>query len=110
MGEVGSFATDNLGWDTGTMTRNRGSVEALIFDAYGTLFDTHSFVAALEFDLPGHGEFVTHVWRLKQLEYSWLRTAADDYPDFRYSLARIVQSVDFPGRVPRRSAPQRGWS
>jgi 2-haloacid dehalogenase len=79
------------------MKANRGSVEALIFDAYGTLFDTHSVVGTLESDLPGHGEFLTHVWRLKQLEYSWLRTAGDDYRDFAdvtraalcYSLATL---------------------
>src|SRR5690242_8655989 len=102
MGEIGPFATNNLRQSAGMMTENRASIEALIFDAYGTLFDTHSVVATLESDLPSHGEFLTHVWRLKQLEYSWLRTAGDDYRDFadvtraalRYSLATLGLPAD----------------
>src|SRR5262249_49106933 len=76
--------------------------EALIFDANGTLFDTHSVVGTLEHDLPGQGEFLRHMWRLKQLEYSWLRTAGDDYRDFaeaaraalRFSLATLGLTAD----------------
>jgi len=84
------------------MTGDRASIEALIFDAYGTLFDTHSVVAALESDFPGRGEYLTQLWRLKQLEYSWLRTAGEDYQDFaevtraalRYSLATLGLPAD----------------
>lgn len=58
------------------------SIQAIVFDAYGTLFDTHSVAATVEQALPGHGDYVTHVWRQKQLEYSWHRAAMGFYEDF----------------------------
>ena len=73
------------------------TIEAMIFDAYGTLFDTQSVLPTLEKAFPGRGEYLTQIWRLKQLEYSWLRSLADDYRGFdvvtrdalRYSLTTI---------------------
>ena len=32
---------------------------------------------------PGQGEYITQVWRMKQLEYSWLRSLMRRYEDFR---------------------------
>ncbi len=58
------------------------SIEALVFDAYGTVFDVHSIVAALDRRFPGHGPEVSQVWRTKQLEYTWLRSLMDRYEDF----------------------------
>jgi 2-haloacid dehalogenase len=49
----------------------------VIFDAYGTLFDVHSVVAAAEQMFPGHGDALSQLWRQKQIEYSQLRTLAD---------------------------------
>ena len=51
--------------------------KAVIFDAYGTLFDVHSVVAAAEQMFPGHGDALSQLWRQKQIEYTQLRTAAD---------------------------------
>lgn len=50
---------------------------AVIFDAYGTLFDVHSVVAAAEQMFPGHGDALSQLWRLKQIEYTQLRTLSD---------------------------------
>ncbi|QGZ61320.1 haloacid dehalogenase type II [Paraburkholderia acidisoli] len=50
---------------------------AVIFDAYGTLFDVHSVVAAAEQMFPGHGDALSQLWRTKQIEYTQLRTLAD---------------------------------
>ncbi|SAK53696.1 haloacid dehalogenase type II [Caballeronia ptereochthonis] len=50
---------------------------AVIFDAYGTLFDVHSVVAAAEQLFPGHGDALSQLWRRKQIEYTQLRTLAD---------------------------------
>jgi 2-haloacid dehalogenase len=50
---------------------------AVIFDAYGTLFDVHSVVAAAEQLFPGHGDALSKLWRQKQIEYTQLRTLAD---------------------------------
>ena len=57
-------------------------VRAVVFDAYGTLFDVHSLAAACEAAFPGRGEALNRLWRQKQLEYSWLRTAMGRYRDF----------------------------
>ncbi|MFM0740968.1 (S)-2-haloacid dehalogenase [Paraburkholderia xenovorans] len=52
------------------------SPQAVIFDAYGTLFDVHSVIAAAEQMFPGHGDALSQLWRLKQIEYTQLRTLA----------------------------------
>jgi 2-haloacid dehalogenase len=54
----------------------------LVFDAYGTLYDVQSVLARAEALCPGKGEVITQVWRLKQLEYSWLRSLMQEYEDF----------------------------
>ncbi len=51
--------------------------KAVIFDAYGTLFDVHSVVAAAEQLFPGHGDALSQLWRGKQIEYTQLRTLSD---------------------------------
>ncbi len=59
-------------------------IKGLIFDAYGTLYDVHSVQAKTEELCPGKGDLITQVWRLKQLEYTWLQTSLQDYRDFTY--------------------------
>ena len=49
-------------------------IEALVFDAYGTLFDVHSVAALGEELAPGHGVDLARIWRAKQLEYTWLQS------------------------------------
>jgi 2-haloacid dehalogenase len=58
-------------------TSSRRPPKAVLFDAYGTLFDVHSVVAAAEQLFPGQGDALSQLWRLKQIEYSQLRTLAD---------------------------------
>ena len=57
-------------------------VKALVFDAYGTLFDTHSVISLCDQLFPGHGAALSQVWRRKQLEYTWLLSLMDHYKDF----------------------------
>lgn len=57
-------------------------IRAYVFDAYGTLFDVQSVSAVTDTAFPGHGEIITQVWRMKQLEYSWLCSLMGDYQDF----------------------------
>ncbi|MEM7523838.1 MAG: haloacid dehalogenase type II [Pseudomonadota bacterium] len=62
-------------------------IKACVFDAYGTLFDVAAAAreAAAE---PGREAFaakwpaVAQIWRLKQLQYTWLRAVADAHCDF----------------------------
>jgi 2-haloacid dehalogenase len=57
------------------------SAQAFVFDAYGTLFDVHSVVAALEKITPD-AQAISLLWRTKQLEYTWLRSLMGRYDDF----------------------------
>jgi 2-haloacid dehalogenase len=47
-------------------------VRAVLFDAYGTLFDVYSVGLLAEQRFPGHGERLAQLWRDKQIEYSRL--------------------------------------
>jgi 2-haloacid dehalogenase len=50
------------------------SPRALVFDAYGTLFDVFSVTALCEQLFPGNGAALATLWRAKQLQYSLLRS------------------------------------
>jgi 2-haloacid dehalogenase len=69
---------------------------ALVFDAYGTLFDVHSIVEAARAITPDP-HTLSRLWRQKQLEYTWLRSLMERYEDFwvvtgqalRYAVRRL---------------------
>ncbi len=63
-------------------TTGSGYFRALVFDAYGTLFDVHSVVTTCERLFPGKGEALSQAWRVKQLEYTWLRNSMQRHVDF----------------------------
>lgn len=58
------------------------TIKALVFDAYGTLYDVQSVAAVTDEAFPGHGEMISQIWRMKQLEYTWLRSLMGRYEDF----------------------------
>jgi 2-haloacid dehalogenase len=64
------------------MNHSHSTIQAVVFDAYGTLFDVHSVVALCEQLFPGKGVQLSQLWRTKQLEYSWLRSLMQRYEDF----------------------------
>jgi 2-haloacid dehalogenase len=76
-------------------------VRAVVFDAYGTLFDVQS-VRSLAIELCGpRGDLVTQLWRLKQLEYTWLRGLMRAYEDFRsVTLAALEFALEAAGIAP----------
>jgi len=55
---------------------------ALVFDAYGTLYDVHSVVRRCETCFPGKGTALSQLWRAKQLEYTWQRSLMQRYAPF----------------------------
>jgi 2-haloacid dehalogenase len=57
-------------------------IQAVAFDAYGTLFDVHSVIACCNREFPGQGAELSKLWRIKQLEYTWLRSLTGRYEDF----------------------------
>ncbi|QSO48958.1 haloacid dehalogenase type II [Alicyclobacillus mengziensis] len=76
--------------------------QAIVFDAYGTLFDVQAVAAAIEKEYPGNGAIVSRIWRQKQLEYTWLRPLMNRYVSFekvnqdglRYAFKRIGLQFD----------------
>jgi 2-haloacid dehalogenase len=58
------------------------AVEALVFDAYGTLFDIQAQGQLAEALFPGHGGELSQLWRRKQLEYTWLLSLMGQYRPF----------------------------
>lgn len=68
------------------------TIKAFVFDAYGTLYDVQSVTDVTEEAFPGHGEYITQIWRMKQLEYTWLRSLMGCYKDF-YQVTR--ESLEF---------------
>jgi len=73
------------------------TIKAVVFDAYGTLYDIQSVASVTEQTFPGYGEIITQVWRIKQLEYTWLRSLMRRYEDFsvvtRDSLAYTLRCL-----------------
>ncbi|GMA64223.1 haloacid dehalogenase type II [Alicyclobacillus fastidiosus] len=57
-------------------------IEAVVFDAYGTLFDVFSVEEACNNAFPGYGKQISEIWRQKQLEYTWLRALMRQYRNF----------------------------
>lgn len=57
-------------------------LDALVFDAYGTLFDVHSVMRRCEACWPGKGAALSAAWRAKQLEYTWQRSLMRAYRPF----------------------------
>ncbi|MEN3365902.1 MAG: 2-haloacid dehalogenase [Burkholderiales bacterium] len=58
------------------------TIRAILFDAYGTLFDVYSIGRLAEKLFPGKGESLTTMWREKQIEYTHLRTMCSTYKPF----------------------------
>lgn len=57
-------------------------IQAIAFDAYGTLFDVYSIGELAERIFPGQGTQLADLWREKQLEYTRLRTLCSTYKPF----------------------------
>jgi len=55
---------------------------ALVFDAYGTLFDVHSVLECCNRFWSGKGAQLSQLWRAKQLEYTWQRSLMGRYQPF----------------------------
>lgn len=58
------------------------AIQAIVFDAYGTLFDVYSIARLAEKLFPGKGEALAALWRDKQIEYTHLRTLCSMYKPF----------------------------
>ena len=83
------------------MQHPEGPPRAVLFDAYGTLFDVYSVGLLAEQLFPGHGEALAVIWRDKQIDYTRLLTMSGRYKPFwdvtraglRYAAARLKLSL-----------------
>lgn len=53
-----------------------------IFDAYGTLFDVNAACRELSIEVGEKWQELSTLWRLRQVEYTWLRNSMNAYIDF----------------------------
>ena len=60
-----------------TSTAPTTQPKAVLFDAYGTLFDVYSVGLLAEQLFPGHGSAISVLWRDKQIEYTRLLTTSN---------------------------------
>lgn len=78
--------------------------KAVVFDAYGTLFDVNSLNSLGDELYPGKGRALCELWRRKQLEYTWLLSLMGKYQDFwsvtrlglQYALEALMLAPDEP--------------
>ena len=75
---------------------------AVLFDAYGTLFDVYSVSLLAEQLFPGHGDRLAVLWRDKQIDYTRLLSMSGRYRPFwdltraglRYAALRLGLALD----------------
>jgi len=58
------------------------NIKAIIFDAYGTLFDVNSAAEKCKDKIGDKWERFANYWRTTQLEYTWLRSLMNKHKDF----------------------------
>ena len=56
--------------------------KAIVFDAYGTLFDVNSAAEKCKDRIGNKWEDFANFWRTTQLEYTWLRSLMNRHKDF----------------------------
>ena len=58
------------------------NIKAIIFDAYGTLFDVNSAAEKCKDKIGSKWESFSNYWRTTQLQYTWLRSLMKRHKDF----------------------------
>lgn len=66
-------------------------IQAIVFDAYGTLFNVDAIESGLSRYFGTHASAISEVWRRKQLEYTWLRTLMGTYKPFSEVTAEALE-------------------
>ena len=57
-------------------------ITTCVFDAYGTLFDVNAACRELSKEVGDKWNELSSLWRLRQVEYTWLRNSMKEYIDF----------------------------
>src|SRR5947208_1142411 len=85
-----------------TVMEKEAAVRAVVFDAYGTLFDVYSVGLLAEQLFPGRGDALSVLWRDKQIEYTRLVSMSGRYRPFweltraglRFAALRLGLALD----------------
>jgi 2-haloacid dehalogenase len=90
----------------------RNAIRAIAFDGF-PIFDPRPIFALAEQLFPGRGAELSNLWRTRQFEYTWLRTAAKRYRDFLGiiddALIFAVRSLDLDMTPEKRAALVNGY-
>lgn len=78
--------------DIASEAEDVGRRGAYVFDAYGTLFDVHAAVRRHAEAIGPDATAFSDLWRIKQLEYTWVTSLMGQYRDFR---ALTEDALDF---------------
>ena len=79
-----------------------------IFDAYGTIFDVNAACRELSKEVGEQWQDLAALWRLRQVEYTWLRNSMNEYINFwnitedalEYAMETLnIESVDLKKRL-----------
>src|SRR4051794_818089 len=79
--KTGPYTALRSGRDDGTSSA-LAATEICVFDAYGTLFDFNSAVARHRAAIGPRADALAELWRLKQIQYTWLRNSMGAYAPF----------------------------
>lgn len=82
------------------------AAQAVLFDAYGTLFDVYSVALLAEQLFPGQGQALSVLWRDKQIEYTRLVTTCNDGAHYQpfweltraaltFAIKKLAPNADF---------------
>jgi 2-haloacid dehalogenase len=73
--------------------REGRALDAVFFDLFGTLLDLAALVDDCETAAPGRGRELAARWRVRQLEFSWLRTTMGAFVDFDRVTADALEAA-----------------
>jgi HAD superfamily hydrolase (TIGR01493 family) len=93
------------GQGTSRHGRDGRAVDAVFFDLFGTLLDLGGLVEDCETAASGRGRELAARWRVRQLEFSWLRTTMGTFVDFDRVTADALE-VAQENQANRRMGPK----
>ena len=92
--------------------------KAIVFDAYGTLFDVNSAAEKCKDKIGDKWESFANFWRTTQLEYTWLRSLMKRHKDFwkitEESLDKSIKvfNIDILDKAftEKQTSPSKDWN
>lgn len=79
---------------------------AYIFDAFGTLFNLDIPTHQVDLLSNGKGQEILDIWRVKQLEYTWLRTLMQQYLPFNEVTKQALQFAMDTNGISNKQLPE----